>query len=116
MHLYAYASRAAMLARIVELEHVLAEIVGQDIPGPVVDLTERQRRLVSALLAYRGRVITRAGLLAAIYYDRPDPDWPGEKIIDVLVCKIRRRLDPNILTIRTVIGRGYVIDRSPRPD
>ncbi len=49
---------------------------------------------------------SRDRLLARI--DRPDADWPDARIIEAQICKIRQKLAG--LTIRTVIGRGYVID------
>lgn len=41
-------------------------------------------------------------------FDRREADWPEPKTVDVQICKIRPKLAG--LTIRTVVGRGYVID------
>lgn len=113
MHPYAIASRESLLRRIVELEAQLANIVtAEHIPGllPGAELTRLQRRIVSTLLAHRGRIVPRIGLMTAAYHDQPHEAWPQQKIIDVHVCKIRQKLDPARLAIRTITAWGYTID------
>lgn len=51
-------------------------------------------------------VATKSGLMLAMYSDRVD-DEPEMKIVDVFVCKLRRKLRPFSIEIRTVWGQGY---------
>lgn len=111
MHPLAFAPRDRLLARIEELEQLLHDtIASREIPcvRPGARLTEAQRRLVGALLARRGWILPRSALLVTMCFDRPEADWPDVKTIDAQICKLRPKLDG--LTIRTVHGRGYVID------
>jgi len=59
-----------------------------------------------ALLDNPGRVMTKEKLLDALYWDRPN-DEPEIKIIDVFVCKLRKKLKPLGLEISTNWARGY---------
>lgn len=56
-------------------------------------------------------VATKTSIMAALYSDRPDDD-PELKIVDVYVCKIRRKVKPYGVKIATVWGQGYsLVDR-----
>lgn len=72
-------------------------------------MTTLEARLCHALRSRPGRTITKEGLLAIVYSDRLDSDWPATKIIDVFVCKVRRKLkETNApFEIETVWGMGY---------
>lgn len=64
-----------------------------------------EARLVSTLLDRFGKVVSREQLL--------QQGWPGEQprrnVLDVHVLRLRRRLEPLGLSIRTVRKRGYVL-------
>jgi DNA-binding response OmpR family regulator len=47
--------------------------------------------------------------MTALYWDRRD-DWPESKIIDQYIHRLRKRTD---ITIRTIWGRGWTIDKVP---
>lgn len=64
-------------------------------------------RLIEALAAAPGRVVSKGAIADAMYFDRHGEDPPQEKIIDVFVCKLRPRLKPMGLWIETRWGRGY---------
>lgn len=51
-------------------------------------------------------VATKPSIMAAIYANRIDED-PEMKIIDVFVCKMRKKLRPFGVKILTVWGQGY---------
>lgn len=96
--------------RIAHLEHVIAEMTGQ--PADVFDglkLTRREARVLSCITRQPGRIVSHAGIMAAVYWDRPDIDQPDDEITKVWVSKIRSKYraaglpDP----IRTVWGQGY---------
>ncbi len=64
-----------------------------------------EARLVRAMLERFGKVVSREQLI--------ERGWPGEEpkrnVLDVHVLRLRRRLEPLGLTIRTVRKRGYVL-------
>ncbi len=66
-----------------------------------------EARLVGLLLSRFGKVVGRGELLR---YGWPDGE-PNRNVLDVHVLRLRRRLDPIGLSIRTVRKRGYVLDR-----
>ncbi|MGV6876658.1 helix-turn-helix domain-containing protein [Pseudochelatococcus sp. B33] len=58
---------------------------------------------------------TKQAIMTALYGTRPD-DAPEIKIVDVIVCHIRKKLKPFGIEIRTIWGRGYAIDGKPAPE
>lgn len=76
-------------------------------------LSPTESRLLSLLQA-KGEV-TREGIYAALF-QRLDGDGPGIKIIDVFVCKIRKKLAAKGApgTIRNIWGQGYRLDAELR--
>lgn len=70
-------------------------------------LTVKESRLLGALL--ERDIMTKDGLMSALYRDL-GKDEPELKIIDVFVCKIRRKLrEAGVegIRIETVWGQGY---------
>ncbi|MEM7275032.1 MAG: helix-turn-helix domain-containing protein [Actinomycetota bacterium] len=77
-----------------------------------VSLPDLEARIVEVLLSKFGKVADRQSLLAA--------GWPGEtpsrNLLDVHLHRLRRRIDPVGLQIRTVRKRGYVLEAmTPSP-
>jgi DNA-binding response OmpR family regulator len=56
-----------------------------------------------------GKPKNKEALHAGLYYRRPDIDAPETKIIDTLVCKLRKYIEPHHIEIGTVWGSGYQI-------
>lgn len=74
-------------------------------------LSPKEADLLIALSDGRSR--SKESLLTAMYSDRPNEE-PEIKIIDVFICKIRRKLEGSGVNIETIWGRGYVIaDTAP---
>jgi len=73
--------------------------------GQVVHLTPAEFALFEALWQARPRVMTKEQLLAATaghgFDDREI------KIVDVFVCKVRKKLERTGIVIDTAWGRGY---------
>ncbi len=65
-----------------------------------------EARLTNALLHRFGAVVSRAELSAAGWPDGA----PGRNALDVHVLRLRRRLEPVRLAIRTVRSRGYLLE------
>lgn len=95
--------------RVRQLEEELApDTVTID---PVWRLTRHEARIFAALAARD--VLTKNALMIALYPDRLDADLPEIKIIDVFVCKMRKKLAPFHIEISTVWGQGYsLLNRS----
>lgn len=74
--------------------------------GRVAALTIQENALLEILAAAKGRVQSKERLLASLYALQPD-DPPEIKIIDVFVCKLRKKLKPLGVEIFTVRGQGY---------
>lgn len=74
-------------------------------------LTGREARLL-LFLAARGEA-TKGQIMTALYADRTD-DPPEIKIVDVFVCKLRRKLKPFGIAILTLWGRGYALEPAAR--
>ncbi len=78
--------------------------------GDWVSLPPVDYRLAAALVERFGAVVSREALARA--------GWPGgapaRNALDVHVLRLRRRLEPVGLVIRTVRSRGYALERAPR--
>ena len=78
--------------------------------GEWVSLPPVDHRLATALVERFGAVVSREALARA--------GWPGgapaRNALDVHVLRLRRRLEPVGLVIRTVRSRGYALERAPQ--
>ena len=76
----------------------------------VLNLTRKEFDLLEALATQKGRTLNKEAILERIYGGR---DEPQPKIIDVFVCKLRKKLADALGgdgVIRTVWGQGYTIE------
>jgi DNA-binding response OmpR family regulator len=78
--------------------------------GSWVALPPVEARLMGALLERTGAVVSREALGKAGWPDGA----PGRNALDVHVLRLRRRVDPLALVIRTVRSRGYLLESSDR--
>lgn len=67
-------------------------------------LTSREARVFAHLTTRE--MATKQSVMAALYSDRPDEE-PEIKIVDVFICKMRKKLRPFGIVIDTVWGQGY---------
>ena len=75
-----------------------------------LNLTRKEFDLLEALASQKGRTLNKEAILERIYGGR---DEPQPKIIDVFVCKLRKKLADALGgdgVIRTVWGQGYTIE------
>lgn len=75
--------------------------------GQFAALTESEFAVHAKLAERPGHVVSKETLMLSLYGMRNDSEEPLEKIIDVLVCKARKKLKPLGIAIDTVWGRGY---------
>jgi two-component system cell cycle response regulator CtrA len=86
-----------------------AEVAGKPVP-----LTTREYQLLELLAARQGSTITKEMILNQMYGGMDEPEL---KIIDVYICKLRKKLaevSEGKDYIETVWGRGYML-RDPSP-
>lgn len=74
-------------------------------------LTGSEMRLFGVLMARESA--TKDALMAGLYRDF-GKDEPELKIVDVFVCKIRKKLEPFGLSIETRWGQGYYLTPATR--
>lgn len=74
--------------------------------GAWVSLPPVEARLTAALLERLGTVVSREALARAGWPDGA----PGRNALDVHVLRLRRRIGPLDLAIRTVRSRGYLLE------
>ena len=79
------------------------------IDGKFVPLKQKEYQIVNLLCMRKGAVLSKESFISHIYGGIDEPD---SKIIDVFVCKLRRKLEKSGLKnarIDTVWGQGYVL-------
>lgn len=76
--------------------------------GRWVSLPPVEARLLGALLGRFGAVVSRDSLARAGWPEGA----PGRNALDVHMLRLRRRLGPLALAIRTVRSRGYLLERA----
>lgn len=93
------------------LDHpVLDQSTGElSLLGHSIKLTRTEQALLARMMRSDGQVVSRAQLYHTLYGGRVDSDCPGNKIIDVLVCKLRGKMAEIGATgvIETARGRGW---------
>lgn len=71
-----------------------------------------EARLTAALVERYGAVVARSALASAGW----PSGAPGRNALDVHMLRLRRRVTPLGLAIRTVRSRGYLLERAERVD
>lgn len=80
------------------------------LPDPGIDwqaeygLTRKESRIAAYLYSKLGKTAYKRPIYSDCY---SDADGPDEKIIDIFICKIRKKLANSPFTIETVWGVGY---------
>lgn len=82
------------------------EALDARVDGRPVHLTGKEFAMLEALILRRGRCLSRQALMDILYGGRDEPDV---KIVDVFVCKLRKKLGRAGAQIETVWGRGFVL-------
>lgn len=79
------------------------------VDGRAVTITGREFEVLETLLLRRSALLTKERFMSRLYGDE---DGPDQRIIDVFVCKLRRKLAAAGAAeiVRTVWGVGYVAE------
>ena len=76
--------------------------------GQPLDLSARELSIVELLMLREGRVVTRQQIIDHLYgWD----DASTSNAVEVFVYRLRRKLEPSGVDIRTVRGMGYLIEK-----
>ncbi|WP_102223656.1 response regulator transcription factor [Acidimangrovimonas sediminis] len=98
-------------AESVTVGEVRAFFDGRDpeVSGERVKLSRREHAIFQHLVLSANRVVSRAAIYDAVY--GMDDDQPFDKVIDVYICKLRKKISTAAASghqyIETVYGRGY---------
>lgn len=71
----------------------------------MLGLSVNEGKLFGILL--KREMVTKQQAMDALYGDRPEADEAEIKIVDVFVCKLRKKLKPFDIQVETIWGRGY---------
>lgn len=110
-----HAQNRQLRARNEELEELVIQLkgemgLGQDLPEGLPHLTCYEADMLRILIARK--VVTRNAAMMAIYSDRTE--MPHEKIVDIWVHRLRRKLGPMGIRIATLWGRGWCLPDATR--
>ncbi len=108
--------------RLVESLTDRISVLFQAHSAPIVDttlsrlgLTKHEARIVRFLQSKQGKCVSKGAIMDATYFDRIDQ--PEMKILDVLLCRIREKLEQVTAPywIETVGGEGLIFHDGPIP-
>lgn len=74
--------------------------------GSPLHLTGREYQIIELMAVRKGKVLTKEMFLDHLYGGRDEPEL---KIIDVFMCKLRRKMGERRDMIRCIWGRGYIL-------
>ncbi|MFC0842481.1 winged helix-turn-helix domain-containing protein [Streptomyces noboritoensis] len=104
------ARQAALQVRAAPRDPVLDHHGILHFAGQAVPLGQGEAALVGVLLASYRTTVSREELTRWMW---PEGEMPRRNALDVRVLRLRRRLAPLGLVIKTVWGRGYMLDTQP---
>jgi two-component system, OmpR family, response regulator len=96
----------------IEYGRLMLDMAGRRLycDGQPVDLPARELAVLELLLLRVGRVVTKQQILDNLYsWD----DVSTSNTVEVFIHRLRKKLEPMGVNIRTVRGMGYLIDRGP---
>lgn len=104
-----------LTAEVASLRQAVTALNAAPLIPSGLGLTKCEENLLAALMQAGGAVKSKEQLLAAAYADRYGlGEEPDIKIIDVFVCKLRKKLAPHGIQVETVWGRGYLLPQESR--
>jgi two-component system, OmpR family, response regulator len=77
--------------------------------GRAIDLPRRELALFEVLLAQKGRLIEKDRIADALYGTGAEVE---PNAVELLISRLRRKLEPTSVHIRTARGLGYMLDDS----
>jgi len=101
--------------RIQQFEEIFGQLSAQRARFKFTYFTATEEKYLGLLWSRKGVVVPKFAIFNLIYGGLPDGDQPEDpKIIDVVVCHIRKKLKPFGVEISTMWGRGFYFDDENR--
>jgi two-component system cell cycle response regulator CtrA len=94
-----------------EIRLLKKALKGADMPPPYFNLTRSEAEMFNVLLNNRAPRVE--AFIAAMYSTEAD-EPPGEKILDVWICKMRKKLKPFGIEIKTHWGECWEMPESSK--
>jgi len=99
-------------AGVLSVGDLTLDMAGQTVryAGRRLPITGKEFRILELLALRKGAMVGRSAIMNYLY---GGPDEPGEKVIDVHVCRIRHKLGkiaPSNDLLQTVRGLGFVLN------
>jgi two-component system response regulator TctD len=82
------------------------------VDGQAVRLTQRESQVLQYLMLKAGRVVPRDQLVALV------PGWnagTSDNALELLVSRLRGKVEPAGVRLRTVRGLGYLLEADEKP-
>lgn len=80
------------------------------VDNQVIELKQREFRLLEIFLTHTGRVLSKEELLDHLYsFD----ESPSPNAIELYVARLRKKLKGSSFEIKTLRGLGYLVEESP---
>lgn len=99
--------------RLRDQVQMLQEALGSNWMPPIeLGLTPAEGSVVGCLMKFD--YVSKDRLMAALYDGRPDADEVEPKIVDVFICKIRKKFRPYGFLVDTLWGRGYALSAATK--
>jgi two-component system copper resistance phosphate regulon response regulator CusR len=102
--------RPALVPRVVEVADLVVDLASHRVSraGRAMELTAKEFALLECLALHAGQVVDRTTITAHVWDDNHDP---FTNVLEVLVRRLRRKLDDDFATklIQTVRGAGYLL-------
>lgn len=94
--------------RIDELERVLG--VDMSLANRLRDVFGLEPGLCPIMgMLMKRAFVSHASMYTVLYSGRPECDWPDAKVMDVQICKLRRKLRKHGVSIETRWGEGWMM-------
>ena len=78
--------------------------------GKSIELSAQETAVLEALLNRFGKVVSKEQMVEQLYnYDHD----VGHNAIEVYIHRLRRKIDGSGITVRTLYGRGYMLEDQP---
>ncbi len=104
----AFAQMREQIETLTEHNRQLRDAIAPKISLSPLGLSPGEGRVVAAVWKAAPNIVTKERLMIALYGLRNDV--PEEKIVDVMICKARRRLAALDVRIETHWGQGFRMD------
>ncbi len=104
-----WAERPQAVSGTVVRDGLVIDLAARDVrvEGELLTLSNSEWTVLSTIVAAGGEIVTSAMIMGVLYGD--EAHAAGIKIVDVLVCRLRRKLGAAAALLEVVWGRGYYL-------